>query len=127
MPFVRIDLARGKSPEFHATLGNIVYRAMVEAINVPENDKYIVIAEHEPTQMHVTPAYLGMTYTADIVFIQIFLIAGRSTEQKKKLYKRINDDIHAQLEIRREDVFITLSGIAKDDVSFGNGEAQYAP
>jgi 4-oxalocrotonate tautomerase len=126
MPYVRIDLAQGKSPAFLATLGDIVYRAMVEVISVPENDKYIVVTEHAQTQMHVTPAYLGLTYTADIIFIQIFLIAGRSTEQKKKLYKRINDDIHAKLKVRREDVFITLSGIAKDDISFGNGEAQYA-
>lgn len=126
MPYVRIDLARGKSPEFQATLGEIVYRAMVETINVPENDKYIVVTEHASTEMHVTKSYLGMTYTADIIFIQIFLIAGRSTELKKGLYRRINDDIHDKLKIRKEDVFITLSGIGKDDVSFGNGEAQYA-
>jgi 4-oxalocrotonate tautomerase len=126
MPFVRIDLARGKSPEFHASLGEIVYRAMVETINVPENDKYVVITEHAPHEMHVTESYLGMKYSADIIFIQIFLIAGRSTELKKGLYRRINDDVHARLKIRREDVFITLSGIGKDDISFGNGEAQYA-
>jgi len=39
MPFVRIDLIRGKSAHYRKTLGDIVYRAMVDLINVPENDK----------------------------------------------------------------------------------------
>jgi 4-oxalocrotonate tautomerase len=107
-------------------VSEIVYRAMVETINVPENDKYAVITEHAPHEMHVSESYLGMKYSADIIFIQMFVIAGRSTELKKGLYRRLNEHIHVRLKIRREAVFITLSGIAKDDVSFGNGEAQYA-
>jgi len=38
MPLVRIDLIEGKSAEFRKTLGDIIYRAMRETINVPEND-----------------------------------------------------------------------------------------
>jgi 4-oxalocrotonate tautomerase len=39
MPFVRIDLVRGKSAQYRKTLGDIVYKAMLDVINVPENDK----------------------------------------------------------------------------------------
>jgi hypothetical protein len=35
MPFVRIDLARGKPAEYRKTLGEIVYQAMIDVINVP--------------------------------------------------------------------------------------------
>ena len=42
MPFVRIDLRRGKSADYRKTLGDIVYQAMRDVINVPENDKFQV-------------------------------------------------------------------------------------
>jgi 4-oxalocrotonate tautomerase len=45
---------------------------------------------------------------------------------KKAFYKRIADDLHTQLNIRREDVFINLVEVPKENWSFGNGVAQYA-
>ena len=45
---------------------------------------------------------------------------------KKAFYRRIADDLHMQLNIRREDVFINLVEVAKENWSFGNGVAQYA-
>ena len=43
MPFVRIDLAAGKSPEYRRTIGEVVYDAMIETINVPKDDRFQVI------------------------------------------------------------------------------------
>jgi 4-oxalocrotonate tautomerase len=40
MPFVRIDLKRGKSTDYRKTLGELVYRAMIDLINVPHDDKF---------------------------------------------------------------------------------------
>ncbi|MGB4345244.1 MAG: tautomerase family protein, partial [Burkholderiaceae bacterium] len=61
------------------------------------------------------------------VFIQVTLNAGRTTELKKKFYKRIADDLAAELGVRKEDVFISLVEVAKENWSFGNGEMQYGP
>ncbi|MDA9597346.1 tautomerase family protein [Candidatus Pelagibacter sp.] len=44
----------------------------------------------------------------------------------KKLYKRVAENLNKDLNIRKEDVFISLVGVAKENWSFGNGEAQYA-
>ena len=52
MPFVRIDLRRGKSADYRKALGDIVYQAMRDVINVPENDKFQVITEHGPITSH---------------------------------------------------------------------------
>ena len=38
MPFVRIDLMRGKSMECRKTIGEIVYNAMRDLIDVPKDD-----------------------------------------------------------------------------------------
>jgi phenylpyruvate tautomerase PptA (4-oxalocrotonate tautomerase family) len=126
MPFVRIDLAKGKTAEQRKTIGEIIYTAMIETINVPADDKFQVITEHPPEELNFPKSYLGIEYSKDIVFIQITLNAGRTVEMKKAFYKRIADDLHAQLNIRREDVFINLVEVPKENWSFGNGVAQYA-
>ena len=71
-------------------------------------------------------SYLGIKYSEGLIIIQISLNKGRSIELKKKLYKRIADDINSKLKIRKEDIFIGLIEVDKENWSFGNGEAQYA-
>jgi phenylpyruvate tautomerase PptA (4-oxalocrotonate tautomerase family) len=126
MPLVRIDLIRGKSPDYRRTLGDIVYKALIDVINIPEDDKFQVITEHAPEEMNVAETYLGNRYSADVIVIQVTLSAGRSVELKKAFYRRVVDDIHHQLKMRREDVVINLVEVAKENWSFGGGIAQYA-
>ena len=126
MPFVRIDLPRGKSLEYRRTLGDVVYEAMIQTINVPANDRFQVITEHPPEELIVDRTYLGIERTAECVLIQIFLNEGRTTELKKAFYKAIADGLHQRLGLRKQDVFITLVEVKKENWSFGNGEAQYA-
>ena len=126
MPLARIDLVRGKSAAFRKTLGEIVYKAMIDEINSPANDKFQIITEHAAEEFNIADSYLGNSYTKDILLIQITLNAGRTVEIKKAFFKRIADDLHAQLNVRREDVVINLVEVAKENWSFGGGAAQYA-
>src|SRR5947209_15514378 len=102
MPLVRIDLVRGKSIEFRKALGEIVYQAMRELINVPANDKFQIITEHAAEKLNVADNYLGNAYSDNIVLIQITLNTGRTVEMKKAFFKKIADDLHAQLNLRRD-------------------------
>lgn len=126
MPFVRIDLKRGKSAEYRKTLGEIVYKAMIDLINVPQDDKFQVITEHDRDDLNFAESYLGSRYSEDSVFIQITLNSGRSVELKKAFYKRIVDDFQNQLNGRPDDVVINLVEVPKENWSFGHGVAQYA-
>jgi 4-oxalocrotonate tautomerase len=126
MPLARIDLIRGKSTAFRKTLGEIIYVAMTEIINVPANDKFQIITEHAAEELNIADSYLGNDYTQDIILIQITMNAGRTVEMKKAFFKRIADDLHGQLNVRREDVVINLVEVAKENWSFGAGVAQYA-
>ena len=126
MPFVRIDLAKGKPADYRRGIGEIVYKAMTELINVPVDDKFQVITEHAPEELNFPRSYLGAEYSHDIIFIQITLNAGRTVEMKQAFYKRVADDLHTQLKVRREDVIINLVETAKENWSFGNGIAPYA-
>jgi hypothetical protein len=48
------------------------------------------------------------------------LAEGRTLEQKRGFYKRVVDDLHDRLGVRREDVFVSLVGTGREDWSFGN-------
>lgn len=126
MPLVRIDLPRGKNPEYRRTLGDVVYDAMIQTINVPANDRFQVITEHPPDELIIDRTYLGIERSADCVLIQVFLNEGRTTELKKAFYRAVADGLHQRLGLRKQDVFIALVEVKKENWSFGNGEAQYA-
>ncbi len=126
MPLVRIDLLKGKTPEYRKTIGDVVYEAMLKTINVPANDRFQVIEEHSADEMNFDSDYLGIHRTSDCVFIQVTLNAGRTLEMKQAFYKAIADGLHEKLQMRREDVLINLVEVVKENWSFGNGEAQYA-
>jgi phenylpyruvate tautomerase PptA (4-oxalocrotonate tautomerase family) len=125
MPFVRIDLAEGKPPEYRKTMGEIVYQAMRDTIDVPENDKFQVITEHPPGGLNLAESYLGNRYSNDVVLIQITMSFGRPVEKKQALYRRIADGLHAHLQVPLEDVVINLVEVATENWSFGGGIAQY--
>lgn len=126
MPFARIDLVRGKSSEYKRTISDVVYDAMVEILKAPVDDRFQVITDRPPEGHIADENYLGIKRTADCVFIQLTLNSGRTIEQKKGFYKAVADGLHERLGIRREDVFISLVEVAKENWSFGNGAAQYA-
>jgi phenylpyruvate tautomerase PptA (4-oxalocrotonate tautomerase family) len=126
MPLVRIDLPQ--SIETHAArdIGEAIYKAMREVINVPEGDKFQIITRSSADGRNNTSEYLGIRYSEGLVLIQITLNEGRSVEMKKAFYKRVADDL-THLGVRREDVFINLVEVAKENWSFGNGAMQYGP
>lgn len=126
MPLVRISLLQGKPENYRQAVGDIVHRAMVEAINVPPLDRFQLIAEHSRADFVYDPQYLDIPRTDGLIVIQITLNAGRSTEMKKALYRRVAELLQQELGVRKEDVLINLVEVAKENWSFGNGEAQYA-
>jgi phenylpyruvate tautomerase PptA (4-oxalocrotonate tautomerase family) len=126
MPLARIDLIAGKPAAYRKTIGEVVYDSMIATLNVPKDDRFQVIHEVAPDNFVADPTYLGIQRTPDCVIIQVTLNAGRSVEVKRAFYKAIADGLHERLGLRREDVFINLVEVAKENWSFGNGEAQYA-
>ena len=100
----------------------MVYDAVVEVLKAPKDDRFQVITEHPPQDFIFDPSFLGIQRSKDCVFIQVTLNAGRSVDQKRAFYKAIADGLHERLNLRREDVFIGLVEVSKENWSFGNGE-----
>lgn len=126
MPLVRIDLRQGKPPEYRRAIGAAVYDTMVEVLGVPKDDRFQVIAEHATDDLVADPAYLGIHRSADCVLIQITLNTGRTVEMKRAFYARLAEELGRRIGLRPEDVFVSLVEVARENWSFGLGEAQYA-
>ena len=129
MPLVRISLRKGKPADLRRRLGDAIHRALVETIDVPELDRFQILTEHEPGDLVYDPGYLGIARTDDIVIVQITISIGRTLAQKRALFRRIADNL-AALGVRREDAWINLVEVAKENWSFAHvenaGEASYA-
>lgn len=125
MPLVHISTIEGAGPDGRA-VGDLVYEVMRDTINVPERDNFRVVTAYEPGELVYDPEYLGIERTDGIVLIEVTLNAGRTTELKQRFYATLAARLHAQLGVRCEDVFVHLVEVAKENWSFGNGEAQYA-
>lgn len=125
MPLARIDLRKGKSAEYVAAIGRVVYEAML-SVGVPQNDRFQLIHEHDAHTFFYDPTYLGIARDDDLVVIQITWNEGRTLEQKKALYKAICDGLGRTPGIRPEDVLINLVEVKRENWSFGYGIAQYA-
>jgi 4-oxalocrotonate tautomerase len=126
MPLVRIDLAAGQSTEYRSAVADEVYKAMTGTMNVPENDRFMVVSEHKPGDFIADPNYLGIQRSPQCIIVQITLNVGRDVTVKKAFYKALGEGLQARVGLRREDLFISLVEVVKENWSFGNGEAQYA-
>jgi phenylpyruvate tautomerase PptA (4-oxalocrotonate tautomerase family) len=126
VPLVRISVLQG--PEgFGRKVGAVVYRTMVDTIDVPKNDNFQVITEHARETLVFDRGYMGIDRSDGFVSIQITLSEGRSLEKKRLLYRTLVERLQRELHVRPEDVFVNLVEVKKENWSFGNGLASYAP
>ena len=125
MPLVRIDLPRGKSAEYRRGVADAVYTAMRTVLSAPEDDRFMVIAEHDPDNLVIDPGYLGISRSPDALLIQVTLNEGRTVQLKKDFYRAVAEGLRDRVGLRTEDVTINLVEVPIENWSYGNGEAQY--
>jgi 4-oxalocrotonate tautomerase len=126
MPLVRVSPRQGKPAAYRKAILDGVYRAMRATFDVPEEDRFMVINEHDETDFSYSNNYLGIGRSDDLVLIQITANNTRTTEKKKAFYRQIVENLEADPGVRGEDVFINLVEVLPENWSFGNGIAQYA-
>ena len=126
MPFVRIDALRADQAKLEG-LGRAVHDALVEAIGTPADDLFQVLASHDGTtgMFRYDPDYLGVHRDDGLVYIDITMRAGRTSDQKKALYARIAELAGKHGDTAPRNVFVTIHENQFADWSFGDGVGQY--
>jgi phenylpyruvate tautomerase PptA (4-oxalocrotonate tautomerase family) len=126
MPLTRISLRRGKSAAYRQAILDGIYGALRETFDVPEENFFMLVSEHDVADFHCSPTYLGVARSDDLVVIQLTVNNTRTSVQKKALYRRIVDKLADNPGLRPEDVFIGLIETLPENWSLGYGLAQYA-
>ena len=122
MPLVRISLRADTPADTRRAIADGVQRAIVEALGVPENDRFQIIDQRPAEALIASPTYLGMN-RQNVVFVQITFVRGRSTQAKAALFAAIAKRL-AAAGVRGDDVFVTLVENGRDDWSVGDGRQQ---
>lgn len=125
MPLLHISLRAGKPEAYRQAIFDGLYRALHEAFDVPADDQFMVIAEHDAANFRYGASYLGIARSDDLVTIRITVFDTRTREQKQALFRRIAALLGESPGIRSEDVFVVITEAAKENWSLGHGVAQF--
>lgn len=126
MPLARISLRRGKPLAYRQALMEQVYQALRDTYNVPEDDRFILLSEHDEAHFSYGRHYLDVARSDELVIIQLTVSNTRGRAQKKALYRRLVERLVEHPGLRPEDVFINLVEVLPENWSMGHGVAQYA-
>jgi phenylpyruvate tautomerase PptA (4-oxalocrotonate tautomerase family) len=122
MPFARIDLLKGKSPEYRATVADIVYQGIIDVLKAPDGDRFIVISEKSPDNLIYDKDFLDFDRSPDFLLIQVFSTVGNKQETKVAFFRYIADELRSKLSVRPDDIMINTVFVDRSDWSFGNGD-----
>jgi phenylpyruvate tautomerase PptA (4-oxalocrotonate tautomerase family) len=126
MPLIHISLRAGKPEAYRQAIFDGLYRAMREALDVPEDDQFMTITEHDAANFRYGASCFGIVRSDDLVFIQFTVFDTRTAEQKKALFRRTAELLGENPGIRPENVFVNVLESAKENWSVGHGLAQFA-
>ncbi len=125
MPLIRISMRRGRPASHPAAIVDGVYRALRATFEVPENDLFAVVHQHEAEEFVFDANFFGFQRSAGLVIIQITVANTRGVTQKKALFAAIAANIQQEPGLKPDDIFINLIEVKREDWSFGGGVAQY--
>jgi hypothetical protein len=82
----------------------------------------MVINEHSSENFLFDPNFLNVKRSPDLIYIQVTSTVGNTKEQKLAFFRHMADQLNSRLNVRKEDVFISMVFVNREDWSFGNGE-----
>ena len=123
MPFTRIDLLRGKSPDYVTAMSESVNDALA-LLGSPPEDNFQIITQHEPGGLVFDRHFRvpdGGARSDDFIVITVSAALDHDAESSEAFYLRLVDLLGERPGIRPEDVFIMLHSAPLWYCSFANG------
>lgn len=127
MPLAKIHVVEGRYDE--RRLGNVssaVQDALIAILKIPPDDFFQIIHVLPHNRFLHTPSFLGMSYSDDLIVLEIAFISGRPKETRLALLRELNARIVAGAGISPDDLMIQLTEAPGENFSFGRGLAQRA-
>lgn len=121
MPFTRITLLAGKSTAYLQAVADSLDRALVEAFEVPETDRFVAFHQMLPEELIFDRHYVDGPRSDDFIVFHITTGRTRSIETRGRFFQQLVDRLGETPGIRPEDIMIILANSTFDDWSFGSG------
>ncbi|EFE93790.1 tautomerase family protein [Serratia odorifera] len=118
MPFTRIALHNGKTPAYLRTLSDSLHQALVEAFEVPPDDRFQVIDQYRPGELIYDAHYLGGPRSEDYVLFYITVGRARTAATKQRFYQRLAALLQQNLQLSPQDVMVVVVSSQREDWSF---------
>ncbi len=123
MPLIHVHLTEGKTPKYIQALCDGIHKALQTAWKIPANDRFQMVSEHKKGHFHFDKTIWGVKRSIHVIVICIISIK-RSQAMKKALYAELVKVLGKNPKVRKEDVFVNITQVEREDWSFGNGIAQ---
>ena len=123
MPFTRIDLLRGKPPEYLAAVSESVNEALA-LLGSPPDDNFQIITQHEPGGLVFDRHFRvpeGGSRSDDFMVITVSAALDHDLEHSGAFYRRLVEMLGERPGVRPEDIFIMLHSSPLWYFSFANG------
>jgi len=98
MPFVTINVLEGKDKEYIRKASDAINSAVIETMAFPDEDR---------------------------IMMHLVMRSGRSNKSKQAFYKKVAENLQAEIGIKPENIFITITENHDVDFSFRDGIAQF--
>ena len=122
MPFIRVAVKKGTSPFKKNGIVSGVHQALVDSIQMPNDELFNLMTEYEPENFFYDRKFNGIARSENLIVIEITMRRGRSDAMKKMLYAKIAENLEKFADVSPKDVFIFTHENDYSDWSVGNGE-----
>jgi phenylpyruvate tautomerase PptA (4-oxalocrotonate tautomerase family) len=127
MPVFHAHIPKGRfSKEQKIAMGNALNQSLVEALNIPKEDRFVILSEHGEDELFIHPTFMEMNRTENAMIVTVLMGAHRPAADKTALLAAIPRLLEADVGISPDDVFIALVPVPNENFSFGRGIAQLA-
>jgi len=128
MPVAKIHVLEGRYNEARLSrVSKAVQDALMSVLRIPPEDFYQIIYVLPRNRFLHTPSFLGMSYSDDLILLDITFISGRPKETRLALLKALNDGIVAAAGISPDDLLVTFYEVPGENISFGRGDGATCP
>jgi len=127
MPLAKIHVLEGQYDEVRlGRVSSAVQNGLMRALGIPPEDFFQIIHVLPRSRFLHTPSFLGLTYSDDLILLEVTFISGRPKEKRLGLLKALNEGVVSAAGISPDDLLITLYETPGENISFGRGLAQRA-
>ena len=128
MPFAKIHVLERRYDDARLDgVSNAIQQTLRADLGTSPDELFHIIHLLRPVEFRHTRSFLGLNYSDDLIWLELTLITGRISKEKRLgLLKALNDRIVDAAQISSDDLVITFFETAEENISFGRGFAQRA-